>query len=156
MHALRGSALPCFTVPPSRAGALKCMSHVNTFFFNIFCAGTAPEGRGRTGDIKKGLLYWFITTVAQQCTIPRRRRRSSLSGLVVAFLDDPIVISNYPYQDQEQDHIPTREGQLSRVGMSQVRKCSWNWKWEELQLTGIVHCESKTHRCSRGLFKRVC
>ena len=108
MHALRGSALPCFTVPPSRAGALKCMSHVNTFFFNIFCAGTAPEGRGRTGDIKKGLLYWFITTVAQQCTITRRR--SSLSGLVNAILDDPNVIPNYPYQDQEHNHIPTREG----------------------------------------------
>ncbi len=39
-------------------------------FFNISCAGTAPEGRGRPGDIKKGLLYWFITTVAQQCTSP--------------------------------------------------------------------------------------
>ena len=80
-----------------------------------------------TGDIKKGLLYWFITTVAQQCMIPRRR--SSLSGLVVAFLDDPIVIPNYPYQDHEQDH-PSRD----RVGR-QV-KCSWKWKWEELQLHG--------------------
>jgi hypothetical protein len=87
--ALRGSTLPCFTItvtestvsipfwyaPPSRAGALKCMSNVNTFF-NISCAGTAPEGRGRTGDIKKGLLYWFITTVAQQCTISSRRSPS--------------------------------------------------------------------------------
>ena len=84
------------------AAAPSSSFSVSIFFFNISCAGTAPEGRGRTGDIKKGLLYWFITTVAQQCMIPRRR--SSLSGLVVAFLDDPIVIPNYPYQDHEQDH----------------------------------------------------
>ena len=61
-----------------------------------------PKGVVAQDILKKGLLYWFITTVAQQCMIPRRR--SSLSGLVVAFLDDPIVIPNYPYQDHEQDH----------------------------------------------------
>ena len=70
------------------AAAPSSSLSVSIFFFNISCAGTAPEGRGRTGDIKKGLLYWFITTVAQQCTIPSRR--SSLAR-------------------HEQDDIPTRD-----------------------------------------------
>ena len=128
MHLFHPQTGSCCRESCTALGQRSWIASTNVnIFFNMFCAGTAPEGRGRTGHIKKGLLYWFITTVAQQCMIPRRR--SSLSGLVVAFLDDPIVIPNYPYQDHEQDH-PSRD----RVGR-QV-KCSWKWKWEELQLHG--------------------